>query len=96
MLALGFSPVLEKDHECPPVEERNRYSPVWKQGALLRSPCKRKRQKEKGGVSGRLVKGNDTPPWCPEDCLSLHSHTYLHSMAPFMDRLASLRTGTPV
>lgn len=50
----------------------------------------------KGGVSGRLVKGNDTPPWCPEDCLSLHSHTYLHSMAPFMDRLASLRTGTPV
>lgn len=79
MLALGFSPVLEKAHECPPVEERNRYSPVWKQGALLRSPCKRKRQKEKGGVSGRLVKGNDTPTLVPRE-LSVSAQPHIPTL----------------
>lgn len=53
-------------------------------------------QEEKGGVSGRLVKVNALPRWYPEDCLSLHSRTYLHSVVPFKDTLASLRTGPPV
>ena len=53
-------------------------------------------QEEKGVLVAGWLKKMMLPRWYPEDCLSLHSHTYLHSVVPFKDTLASLRTGPPV